>query len=59
MYTSLQQKHKHYHYDNTVYKTNTFLNFFLYPVLVFKVLRLSLKPGQATPGNASKETLPL
>jgi len=29
--------------------------FFLYPVLVFKVLRLSLKPGQATPGNASKD----
>jgi len=29
--------------------------FFLNPVLVFKVLRLSLKPGQATPGNASKD----
>jgi len=29
--------------------------FFKNPVLVLKVLRLSLKPGQATPGNASKD----
>ena len=29
--------------------------FFKYPVLVFKVLRLSLKPRYATPGNASKD----